>query len=580
MKRPNIVFVLTDDQGYGDLGCHGNDIIKTPCIDDFYNESVRLEDYHVGPTCAPTRAGLMTGHYANSTGVWHTIGGRSLLRQDEWTIADALKENGYETGIFGKWHLGDTYPYRPSDRGFNKSIIHKGGGVGQTPDYWGNDYFDDTYYDNNQPKKFSGYCTDVFYNEAMKFIEEKKDEPFFCYIACNAPHEPYNVPKEYEDIYKDADINEDRKKFYGMISNIDENFGKLVNKLEELDVIDDTILIFMTDNGSSGGSVLDENEQVIDGYNGGFRGLKGSEYEGGHHVPFFIRYPRLGIQGGKDIEELTANVDFMPTILDLCDIEIPKDREVDGVSLKDLLTGETNTLEARYVVTDSQRVTNPIKWKQSSVMKGKWRLINGTELYNIKNDRSQKVDVSSLYKNKVDKMREAYDIWWDKVTGNVEQDVPILFGDNDCILTTHDTRGEGDDCAWNQGEIRAGKRTSSYWEVEIEKDGTYQMEICRWPISHRRNICEGIDGDDILYNKEEIHYKYENWYTGGTSIDIEKVVIDIDEKQYELNVNKDDSSIITNIDLNKGKTKAYVHFIDRSGRHYAAYYVYVRRLDN
>jgi len=144
-KRPNIVFVLTDDQGYGELGCHGNPVIETPNIDAFHGESVRLTDYHVGPTCAPTRAGLMTGHYHNSTGVWHTIGGRSLLRRDEWSLATALSEAGYVTGLYGKWHLGDNYPYRPQDRGFQHVVAHGGGGVGQTPDYWGNNYDDDCY---------------------------------------------------------------------------------------------------------------------------------------------------------------------------------------------------------------------------------------------------------------------------------------------------------------------------------------------------------------------------------------------------------------------------------------------------
>ncbi len=187
IKQPNVIFILTDDQGYGDLGCTGNPILKTPHIDQFYNESIRLTNFHVGPTCAPTRAGLMTGHYANSTGVWHTIGGRSLLRKEEWTLATALKENGYVTGIFGKWHLGDEYPYRPHDRGFDKSIVHGGGGISQTPDWWGNDYFDDVYSSNGESQEFSGYCTDVFFREAMTFIEENKEQPFFVIFQPTLP---------------------------------------------------------------------------------------------------------------------------------------------------------------------------------------------------------------------------------------------------------------------------------------------------------------------------------------------------------------------------------------------------------
>ena len=261
-EKPNIVFVLTDDQGYGDLGCMGNEIIQTPHIDAFYDISVRLTDFHVGPTCAPTRAGLMTGHYANSTGVWHTIGGRSLLRKNEWSLADALKEAGYATGIFGKWHLGDEAPYRPQDRGFDEVVIHGGGGISQTPDHWGNDYFDDTYRVGEGLKKFSGYCTDVFFEEGIKFIEKNRDRPFICFLPTNAPHSPYNVDKKYSSPYK-GKVPEPRDRFYGMISNIDENFGRLRARLQELDLEQNTILIFMTDNGSSCGTSIDEQGYVI-----------------------------------------------------------------------------------------------------------------------------------------------------------------------------------------------------------------------------------------------------------------------------------------------------------------------------
>ena len=230
-ERPNIVFVLTDDQGYGELGCHGNPVIRTPNMDALYRESIRLTDYHVGPTCAPTRAGLMTGHYHNSTGVWHTIGGRSLLRKDEWSLATALSEAGYVTGLFGKWHLGDNYPYRPQDRGFQYVVAHGGGGVGQTNDYWGNNYHDDTYAVNGSWQPFEGYCTDVWFNEALAFIERNRDRPFFCYLSTNAPHSPYIVDASYSDPYVGKVEHEERARFYGMITKIDEDLGLLRHQL-------------------------------------------------------------------------------------------------------------------------------------------------------------------------------------------------------------------------------------------------------------------------------------------------------------------------------------------------------------
>jgi arylsulfatase A-like enzyme len=212
-SRPNIVFVITDDQGYGDLGCHGNPVIQTPNIDALYRESVRLTDFHVGPTCAPTRAGLLTGHFHNSTGVWHTIGGRSLLRRDEWSLATAFSEGGYATGLFGKWHLGDNAPYRPQDRGFQTVVAHGGGGVGQTPDYWGNSYQDDTYAVNGEWTPFEGYCTDIWFNEALTFIDANRDRPFFCYISTNAPHSPYIVDEAYSERYAGKVEHQDRADF-------------------------------------------------------------------------------------------------------------------------------------------------------------------------------------------------------------------------------------------------------------------------------------------------------------------------------------------------------------------------------
>ncbi|MYE89674.1 sulfatase-like hydrolase/transferase, partial [Candidatus Poribacteria bacterium] len=200
-QKPNLVFVITDDQGYGDFSCHGNPIIETPNLDAMHSESLRLTNLHVGPTCAPTRAGIMTGRYCNCTGVWHTIGGRSLLRNDERTMADIFRANDYKTGMFGKWHLGDNYPYRPHDRGFEEALYHGGGGISQTPDHWGNDYFDDTYARNGVKEPFEGYCTDVWFDQAMQFIERNRENPFFCYLPTNAPHSPYHVPNGYGEPY-------------------------------------------------------------------------------------------------------------------------------------------------------------------------------------------------------------------------------------------------------------------------------------------------------------------------------------------------------------------------------------------
>jgi arylsulfatase A-like enzyme len=277
-RKPNIVFVLTDDQGYPPIGANGHPFVQTPHLDGFHGEAVRFEQFHSGTTCAPTRAGLLTGHYANSTGVWHTVGGRSLLRADEWTLADALGEAGWRTGIFGKWHLGDAHPYRPRDRGFQRSIVHGGGGVGQTPDWWGNDYFDDTYLADGVPTRFEGYCTDVFFDEALRFIEAEPDRPSFCFLSTNAPHSPFNVPPELQALYAGRTATENYARFLGMITSIDHNFGRLRARLAATGLEDDTLLIFASDNGQCSLAAGPE----PGAFNAGMRGLKGSMYEGGH----------------------------------------------------------------------------------------------------------------------------------------------------------------------------------------------------------------------------------------------------------------------------------------------------------
>lgn len=326
-SSPNVILVITDDQGYGDLACHGNPWIKTPYLDTLWKESVRLTDFHVSPTCAPTRAALMTGRYNNRTGVWHTVTGRTLLRENEVTLAQIFSDNGYATGMFGKWHLGDNYPRRPIDLGFQKAIWHGGGAIGNTNDYWDNDYFDDHYYDNGEYRPFEGYCTDVWFREAKKFIGDNRDRPFFCYVATNAPHGPLYVEDKYSDPYT-RDTLIPSPAFYGMITNIDENIGALRAYLKEEGLDRNTIFVFMTDNGTASGVKLDgdwaNSFPTEYGYSAGMRGRKSSPYEGGHRVPCFIHWPAGGVEEGKDFDGLTAHIDLFPSLVEMCNLERKK----------------------------------------------------------------------------------------------------------------------------------------------------------------------------------------------------------------------------------------------------------------
>ncbi|MFK8163465.1 MAG: arylsulfatase, partial [Lewinella sp.] len=314
-KPPNIILIMTDDQGYGDIGAHGNPNINTPHIDALHDESIRLTNFHVATTCAPTRSGLMSGVNCNRAGAWHTVVGRSFLGSRFSTLPEILGDVGYTSGIFGKWHLGDNYPFRPQDRGFDEVLIHGGGGVGQTPDAWNNDYFDDTYFHNGEQVKYAGYCTDVWFDAAKSFIKEKvdKEEPFFAYISTNAPHGPFHVDEKYAEPYRD-NPNIPNPNFYGMITNIDDNIGALRESLKAWGADENTLIIFMTDNGTSAGASFDKRRQVVKGYNAGMRGKKGAEYEGGHRVPFLIRFPDKNGLKPASYDDLTTYTDILPTL--------------------------------------------------------------------------------------------------------------------------------------------------------------------------------------------------------------------------------------------------------------------------
>ncbi len=574
-KQPNIVFILTDDQGYGDLACHGNPILETPNIDALYEKSAHFTNFHVGPTCAPSRAGLLTGHYANSTGVWHTVGGRSLLRKDEWTLAQALGENGYATGIFGKWHLGDAPPYRPQERGFQTAIVHGGGGISQVPDYWGNDYFDDTYWVNGVPQQFSGYCTDVFTEEAQKFIKEKKGQPFFCYLSYNAPHTPLNVEEKYVEPYRGL-CPENRARFYGMIANIDENVGKMWVFLEEEGILEDTIFIFMTDNGTAGGFQKGKDGFLKEGFNAGMRGSKGSEYDGGHRVPFFLHYAKGNIKTAQDIDEITANVDFMPTLLDLCGVST--DRTFHGKSLVPLLEGES--FPDRVIVTDSQRLTTPIKWRSSAVCTKEYRLINGKELYHIPTDGEQRVDIAQNYPDLVEKLRGEYEHWWDLVSVKFGEEIPISIGKQETVLTCHDAISHRGAAVWQQAHIREGMLSFGRYEILVEETGKYRFQLRRWPREQDVEITSTIPKEKEIHFREdailENDYRY---YRGGVALPFHSASLVVGNQYASTSIGAEDKYVEFTMDLHEGNTMLEANFIGQENADCVSpYYIYVLKI--
>lgn len=479
---PNVVLIVTDDQGYGDLACHGNPAIRTPHLDRLHGESIRLTNYHASPTCAPTRASLLTGRYSNATGVWHTIMGRSLLHPGETTLADCFRASGYATGIFGKWHLGDNYPCRPQDRGFDEALVHGGGGVWQTPDYFGNDYFDDTYRRNGKFEKFSGFCTDVWFGQAMRFMAAVRPRPFFCYLATNAPHAPMWAPERYCAPYRNVKGLRDPG-FYGMIANIDDNLDRLDRFLNSTGLAENTILVFTTDNGTAAGARV---------FNAGMRGAKGSPYDGGHRVPFFIRWPKGGLSGGRDIPELAAHIDVLPTLADLCGLARPAGAELHGRSLAPLLRNAKASFPDRALVVDSQRLDHLVKWRQAAVMTGQWRLVSPgpggdpdrLELYDVREDPGQTADIAARHPDVVATLSREYDNWWRSVSRRAGEYVRIVLGnraENPVRLTAHDWHGGGSLEVWNQSGIRKAPAVNGQWAVYVERAGDYRFELRRWP---------------------------------------------------------------------------------------------------
>ena len=488
-KKPNVIIIMTDDQGFGDLGINKNPNIITPNIDQFASESVRFDNFFVSPVCAPTRASLMTGRYSLRTGVRDTYNGGAIMSNTETTIAEILKEADYSTGIFGKWHLGDNYPFRPSEQGFDESIIHLAGGIGQVGDftnyYKGNtSYFDPILWKNNKKNQYDGYCSDIFAENAVKFIEKNKNKPFFCYLSFNAPHTPLQVPKKYYDMYKDLDPEvgfmdeslaskmsekdkEDARRIYGMVTNVDDNVGKVLNKLTELGIEEETIIIFMTDNGP---------QQFR--YNSNMKGLKGTVYNGGTRVPFYIKYAEK-FKNSKVISRMSAHIDILPTILELCNLKIPSDRKIDGQSLVPLINSKP--FNDRHLFSYWTR-RFPEKYINMSIQNDNYKLVgnndyNGKikdfELYDLiadplesKNVINQNIEIAKSFKIEMDNSID------DLLSSeNIKNPPRIIIGsefENPTVLNRNDASGERG--IWAQNDIY------SYWKVNFKK-GTYDFKF-------------------------------------------------------------------------------------------------------
>ena len=557
-EQPNVVIVLTDDQGYGDLSCHGNPILKTPELDRLHAESVRFTDFHVSPFCTPTRAALMTGHHAGYTGAFRTSSGRTMMHRDVKTIGDLFSDAGYVTGMVGKWHLGDNAPHRPQDRGFQDAVWHRCGGIGQASDHWGNDYFDDTYERNGTFEKFEGYCTDVWFREGMRFITQNRSQPFLLYLATNAPHGPYRVPPEWAEPYA-GNPEVPNPNFYGMIANLDHNMGLLREHLKTLGLAENTILIFMTDNGTAaGGKFQGLDSEPTQGFNAGMRGKKSSVYDGGHRFPFFVHWPAGGLTGGRDIDALAAHIDVLPTLADLCDVPLSDDFAPDGISLQPLLADPAPPWDREYLVEQFlggpyARAFPPVASDYSVVMTERWRLVNsdGESLFDIQADPAQRNNIIEQHPEVVTRLRQHYDQYWSHVSPRLTP-VRIDIGnpaENPTVLCSQDWYLPAGNPPWNFKSIQRLPKVTGPWMLNVHQSGRYELTLRQFPKEANKPVVA------------------------------KRAMIEIAGQTMRKPVEEGSEGVVFQIELPAGPTQLITHLTDENGKTGGAYFTEVKAVD-
>lgn len=559
--RPNVIVFVTDDQGYGDFACHGNPVVKTPNLDRLHDESIRFTDFHASPMCTPTRGQLLSGLDCLRNGAMNVSSGRTLLRRGVPTIANVFADAGYQCGQFGKWHVGDNYPYRPHDRGFHEAIYYPSSHISSAPDFWNNDYFDDTYRHNGVPQKYEGYTTDVFCGEAIKWMRArtKAEKPFFCYLATAAAHGPLFVPQKYREAYQDQPRAV--ASFFGMIANIDENLGRLEAFLKDAGLRDNTILVFMTDNGGTAGVKV---------YNAGMRGRKIDLYDGGHRVPCFVRWPGGKLRRPGDVNELAEVQDVLPTLVDLCGLPESRARRFDGMSLAPLLRGEAGELPDRKLVIQFSRMNVPRPQKgDACVLWKKWRLVGNKELYDVANDLAQQHDLAASRPEIVAQLQEHYEKWWSGIEPKVNEISRIVLG-SDAEKSTLLSPCDWADVFLDQSrQVRQGDAKNGAWHVEIERDGRYEFELRRWPQEVNAPLASGLPP----------HQAADRGYPAGVALPIAKARIKIGEIDQTLPAQATDAAVTFTVMLKAGPAQLRTWFYAADDRELCgAYYVYARRM--
>lgn len=467
-NKTNVILILSDDQGWGDLSLNGNPWLDTPHLDNLAKTGTRFENFYVSPLCAPTRASILTGRYHLRTGVVSVSRGLETMNTDETTLAELFKSNGYKTGIFGKWHNGQHYPNRPNDQGFDEFLGFCSGHL--------SNYFNTTLDHNGTSVKTEGYITDVLTDAALTFIESNRQKPFFCYIPYNTPHSPHQVPDSYYDKYKAKGLDDELSSIYGMVENLDDNVGRILSYLKRNDLEENTIVIFLSDNGPNGVR-----------YNGNMKGTKGSVHEGGVRVPFFIQW-KNHIPEGKVIESPAAHIDLYPTLIELCQLNAPVGKPLDGLSLTTMMfDDEKGELKDRNIFAHVNLMKLPVTLAIGGFRNNQYRFVfNGEEshVYDIIRDAGESNNIARTNKTLMDTLSMEYEQWFAEVTSTVMTERPSILSKAGIELPVYEASlssglkfKEGHGWAHDWVEKWDSTEDYMYWEIDCSDSGNYAVEL-------------------------------------------------------------------------------------------------------
>ncbi|MFO0945585.1 MAG: arylsulfatase [Planctomycetota bacterium] len=575
---PNVVLIMIDDMGYGDLSCHGSPFVETPNIDGLHDSSVRLTNFHVAPMCSPTRGQLMTGMDAMRNGSTIVAGSRMMVRRDVPMLPAHLAAAGYATGLFGKWHLGENYPHRPEDRGFEHVLWFPLQEIGSFSDHWCNDYFDPVFrLGRGRTQRFIGYCTDIFFDEAIRWMTEQKEakKPFFCYLPLNVVHGPQwaNADLRGSIGKRFPNLSPGQIGYLAMLANADANMGKLEAFLREHGLSENTIVIFLSDNGGYA---------LIGHYNAGMRDGKSRLAEGGHRVPCFVRWPggRIGLPGGaRNVDGLTQVQDLLPTLLDLCGVAPLKGPPCDGISLASALRGEVPVPDRTLIV----QYGPPQPFHMTCVMQGPWRLLTdrkgkafgAPELYHLTDDPRQEHNLIERHPERAAKMRAVYDAWWSAVEPQTRQRARIIVGHPAQKTTTLNAAEWRENALGSIDRLREGVRRRGVWDIEVSESGVYEIALRRWPAESQLPLRSAAPP----WTPRDASTPDHQGYAAGLALPIRSAQLRVGQKTESMAVADEDQAAIFRMELERGKTELEGLFLKSDAKPIcAAFFVSVQRI--